>query len=233
MSGCGRLLLLWGLLMLPGIRGSWRQRRLLCTCICTALLSWITLAHLVPLSVTKRCPVHFILNPGHRVWARHTNGLKIVSTRGGFEPTISCLKVECTNHLVTQPNNVTGRSMLTFIVLPHRNIIHDTWHDIPSATHDMIFHPATLYKIFHLFDCIGVERRVSPYGSFCVASQRKEKRDRRDSRGEEREGQGRKKKTNESKETKEIKIFPCTLTYCKDSRPCPAVSQSQLDSTMT
>ena len=34
------------------------------TCICTALLSWITLAHLVPLSVTKRRPVHFILNPG-------------------------------------------------------------------------------------------------------------------------------------------------------------------------
>ena len=31
----------------------------------TALLSWITYAHLVPLSVTKRHPVHFILNPGH------------------------------------------------------------------------------------------------------------------------------------------------------------------------
>ena len=41
------------------------QRRLLCTCICTALISWIIHAHLVPLSVTKRCPVHFILNPGH------------------------------------------------------------------------------------------------------------------------------------------------------------------------
>ena len=37
----------------------------MCTCICTALLSWITHAHLVPLSVTKRHPVHFILNPGH------------------------------------------------------------------------------------------------------------------------------------------------------------------------
>ena len=32
-----------------------------CTCICTALLSWVTLAHLVPLSVIKRRPVHFIL----------------------------------------------------------------------------------------------------------------------------------------------------------------------------
>ena len=46
-------------------RGTYRQRRLLCTCICTALLSWITHAHLVPLSVTKRRPVHFILNQGH------------------------------------------------------------------------------------------------------------------------------------------------------------------------
>ena len=29
------------------------------------LVSWITHAHLVPLSVTKCRPVHFILNPGH------------------------------------------------------------------------------------------------------------------------------------------------------------------------
>ena len=35
-----------------------------CTCICTALLSWIIPAHLVPLSITKHIPVHFILNPG-------------------------------------------------------------------------------------------------------------------------------------------------------------------------
>ena len=32
---------------------------------CTALLSWITHAHLVPLCVTKRHPVQFILNLGH------------------------------------------------------------------------------------------------------------------------------------------------------------------------
>ena len=50
---------------LPGTRGTRRQRRLLCTCICTALLSWISRVHLVPLSVTKRRPVHIILNPGH------------------------------------------------------------------------------------------------------------------------------------------------------------------------
>ena len=32
-----------------------------------------------------------------RVWTRHTNGLKIVSTGEGFKPTISLLKVECSN----------------------------------------------------------------------------------------------------------------------------------------
>ena len=47
--------------------------RLLGTCICTALLSWITHAHLV--SVTKRRPVHFILNPGH---VEYEQGVQIV-----------------------------------------------------------------------------------------------------------------------------------------------------------
>ena len=54
----------------------------------------------------------------------------------------------------------------------------------------------------------------------------REKRDRRESRGDEREGQGRKKNRNESEETEEIKS---TLTHYKDSRPCPTVSQYQLD----
>ena len=60
-----RLLLLCGFLTLPRTRGTWRQRRLLCTCICTTLLSWITHAHLVPLCVTKRRLVHIILDPGY------------------------------------------------------------------------------------------------------------------------------------------------------------------------
>ena len=57
----------------------------------------------------------------------------------------------------------------------------------------------------------------------------REKRDRRESRGDEREGQGRKRNWNESEETEEIKTFPSTLTHYKDSRPCPTVSQYQLD----
>ena len=56
---------------------------------------------------------------------------------------------------------------------------------------------------------------------------KREKRDRRNSRGDEREGWGRKRKMNESEET-EYKNSPSTLTCCKDSRPCPTVSQSQL-----
>ena len=61
----------------------------------------------------------------------------------------------------------------------------------------------------------------------------REKRDRRDSRRDEREGQGRKRNRNESKETEEIKIFPSTLTCYKESRPCPTVSQYQLDAPLT
>ena len=62
----------------------------------------------------------------------------------------------------------------------------------------------------------------------------REKRGRRDSRGEEmKEGQGRKRNRNGSEETEEIKHFPSTLTYYKNSRPCPAISQYQLDSPMT
>ena len=64
------------------------------TCMyCTALLSWLTHAHLVPLSVTKRRPVHFILNPGYVEYE-----LGVLMTRAGFEPTISRLKVNCANH---------------------------------------------------------------------------------------------------------------------------------------
>ena len=54
----------WVPITLPGTRGTWRQRQL-CICICTALLSCMAHAHLVPLSVTKRRPFHFLLNPGH------------------------------------------------------------------------------------------------------------------------------------------------------------------------
>ena len=41
------------------------------------------------------------------------------------------------------------------------------------------------------------------------------------------------RKMNDSEETEEIKTFPSTLTCCKDSRPCPVVSQYQLDTPVT
>ena len=43
------------------------------------------------------CPL-YTQPRARRVWARRTNDLKIVSTLAGFEPTISRMKVECTNH---------------------------------------------------------------------------------------------------------------------------------------
>ena len=43
------------------------------------------------------------------------------------------------------------------------------------------------------------------------------------------EGQERKRNRNGSEETEEIKTFPAT----KDNRPCPTVSQYQLDAPVT
>ena len=67
-------------------------------------------------------------------------------------------------------------------------------------------------------------------GHFVSSPREKEKRDRTDGRGDEREGQGRKRNRNESEE---IKASPSTLTCYKDSRPCPTVSQYQLDTPAT
>ena len=64
---------------------------------------------------------------------------------------------------------------------------------------------------------------------FVSSPREREKRDRRESRGDEREGQGRKRNRNESEETEEIKTFPLYPYHYKDSRPCPTVSQYQLD----
>ena len=70
-------------------------------------------------------------------------------------------------------------------------------------------------------------------GHFVSSSREREKRDRRDSRTDERDGQGKKRNSNESEETEEIKTFPSTITYYKDSRPCPTVSQYQLNAPVT
>ena len=51
--------------------------------------------------------------------------------------------------------------------------------------------------------------------------------------GDEKDGQGRKGNRNESEKTEEIKHSPSTLTCYKDSRPCPTLSQYQLDATVT
>ena len=46
---------------------------------------------------------------------------------------------------------------------------------------------------------------------------------------EEMKERGRKRNRNESEETEEIKTFPSTLTFYKDSRPCPTVSKYETD----
>ena len=66
-------------------------------------------------------------------------------------------------------------------------------------------------------------------GHFVLSPSERENRDRRD----KREGQGRIRNRSESEETEEIKTYPSTLTCYKDSRPCPTVSQYQLDAPVT
>ena len=64
-------------------------------------------------------------------------------------------------------------------------------------------------------------------GHFVLSPREKGRKDIYSS--DEREGQGRKRNRNVSEDAEEIKPFPSTVTCYKDSRPCPAVSQYQLD----
>ena len=70
-------------------------------------------------------------------------------------------------------------------------------------------------------------------GHFVSSPRERDKRDRRDSRGDEREGKGKKREMKENEGTEEIITFSPTLTCCKDSSPCPTVSQYQLDAPVT
>ena len=76
---------------------------------------------------------------------------------------------------------------------------------------------------------LGFNDMSTLVGHFVSSPRERKKRDRRGSRGDEREGQERKKKMNESEETEEIKIFTLYPYLLQERRPCPAVSQSQLD----
>ena len=93
---------------------------------------------------------------------------------------------------------------------------------------------ASLYHSNSGFDCwlivLGYNKMSTLVGHFVSSPRDREKRDRRDSRGDEREGLGRKREMKESEGTEEI-TFP--LTCCKDSRPCPTVSQYQWGAPVT
>ena len=80
---------------------------------------------------------------------------------------------------------------------------------------------------------LGFKDTSTLVGHFVSSPREREKRDRRNCRRDEREGQVRKTNKNESKETEEIKHSPSTLTCYKGNRPCPIVSQYQLDAPVT
>ena len=80
---------------------------------------------------------------------------------------------------------------------------------------------------------LGFNDRSTLVGHFVSSPRERENRDTRYSRGDERDGQGRNRNRNEREETEEIKAFPSALTCYKDSKPCPTVSQYQLDAPVT
>ena len=84
-------------------------------------------------------------------------------------------------------------------------------------------------RVFWL--CWGLTSTI--VGHFLSSPREREKRHRRDSRGDEREGQGWKRNRNGSEDTEEIKNSPNTFTCYKDTKPCPTVSQYQLDTLVT
>ena len=58
---------------------------------------------------------------------------------------------------------------------------------------------------------------------------RPSEREKKESKRDEREVQGRKRNRNEREEMEEKKFSPLLLPAIKDSQPCPAVSQYQMD----
>ena len=80
---------------------------------------------------------------------------------------------------------------------------------------------------------LGFNETSTLVGHFVSSPREREKRDKRDCRRDERERQVRKTNKNKSKETEEIKHSPSTLTCYKGNRPCPVVSQYQLDAPVT
>ena len=88
-------------------------------------------------------------------------------------------------------------------------------------------------KLTLLAFVLGFNDMSTLLGHFVFSPRETEKRDRRGSKRDEREGQGVKRNRNESEETEEIKTFPLYPYCCKDSRPCPTVSQNQLDAPVT
>ena len=83
-------------------------------------------------------------------------------------------------------------------------------------------------QLFPILILLGFNDTSTLMGHFVSSPREREKKDRRDIR-DEREEQGRKRNRNKSEDTEKIKTFPSTLTCYKDSRPCPTVSQYQLD----
>ena len=70
-------------------------------------------------------------------------------------------------------------------------------------------------------------------GHFVLSPREREKREEIHLAEEIKERDREERIRNENEEAEEIKTFPSTLTCYKDSRPCPTVSQYQVDALVT
>ena len=98
------------------------------------------------------------------------------------------------------------------------------------GTHNICFVSET-GRIHCCFNCVEVKRHVNPCGSFRFVSHRKGEK-RRDSTGDERDRR-EERGTGNKWRNRRNKNISYTLTCYKDSRPCPTVSQYQLDAPVT
>ena len=78
----------------------------------------------------------------------------------------------------------------------------------------------------------GFDNTSALVGHFVSSPREREKRDRRDSRGDVRNWEERGTGMKVKKQKKQ-KHSPFTLTCYRDSRPCPTISQYQLDAPVT
>ena len=92
----------------------------------------------------------------------------------------------------------------------------------------------TIFQInLEFFIVLGFNDTSTLVGHFVSSPRERKKRDRRDSRGRWKRGRRKKEEQEWKGRNRSNKNSPLFLTCYHDSRPCPTVSQYQLDAPVT